>query len=68
MSVGTDELKHVIVLMMENRSFEHMLGGLKATHPLIDGIASNFTNPDNGGREIPSFIGSGGAVRLAQRL
>ena len=25
---GLDNLKHLVVLMMENRSFDHMLGGL----------------------------------------
>ena len=30
---GLDKLKHLVVLMMENRSFDHMLGGLKATRP-----------------------------------
>jgi hypothetical protein len=28
MSKGLDSLKHIVVLMMENRSFDHMLGGL----------------------------------------
>jgi phospholipase C len=26
---GLDNLKHIVVLMMENRSFDHMLGDLK---------------------------------------
>jgi phospholipase C len=30
MSVGLDNLKHIVVLMMENRSFDHMLGGLSS--------------------------------------
>ncbi|HKW65097.1 MAG TPA: alkaline phosphatase family protein [Candidatus Acidoferrum sp.] len=25
---GLDNLKHIVVLMMENRSFDHMLAGL----------------------------------------
>lgn len=29
MSAGTDNLRHIVVLMMENRSFDHMLGDLK---------------------------------------
>ena len=29
MAVGLDNLKHIVVLMMENRSFDHMLGSLK---------------------------------------
>ena len=31
MSQGLDNLEHIVVLMMENRSFDHMLGGLKNT-------------------------------------
>ena len=37
MSVGLDNLKHLVVLMMENRSFDHMLGGLKAVNPTSTG-------------------------------
>jgi phospholipase C len=33
-----DPIKHVIVLMMENRSFDHMLGGLADAIPGLDGI------------------------------
>jgi len=29
MSEGLDNLKHIVVLMMENRSFDHMLGALR---------------------------------------
>jgi len=38
--------------MMENRSFDHMLGGLKATNPLIDGIPDQFGNPDTAGAQV----------------
>jgi hypothetical protein len=41
MSVGLDNLKHVVVLMMENRSFDHMLGSLKADDPRINGLTGN---------------------------
>jgi phospholipase C len=33
-----DPVKHVIVLMMENRSFDHMLGGLSEAIPGLDGV------------------------------
>ena len=33
MPAGLDTLKHIVVLMMENRSFDHMLGGLRKTNP-----------------------------------
>lgn len=29
MPTGVDQLKHFVVLMMENRSFDHLLGYLK---------------------------------------
>jgi phospholipase C len=46
MPPGLDNLRHIVVLMMENRSFDHMLGGLSATHPKIDGITPGVSNPD----------------------
>src|SRR5438270_215564 len=46
MSAGLDNLKHIVVLMMENRSFDHMLGGLKAEDPRINGLTGSETNPD----------------------
>jgi phospholipase C len=38
--------------MMENRSFDHMLGGLKAKDPRIDGLTGNEGNPDTTGAII----------------
>lgn len=34
----TDPIRHVVVLMLENRSFDHMLGGLGTILPEVDGI------------------------------
>jgi len=52
LSPGLQNLKHIVVLMMENRSFDHMLGALKATDPLIDGLTGNESNPDLNGAEV----------------
>src|SRR5271154_5251156 len=44
-------IKHVIVLMLENRSFDHMLGSLQPEIPGLDGIdpaAQPRTNKANG--------------------
>ena len=49
---GIQSLKHVVVLMMENRSFDHMLGALKATNPNIDGLSGTESNPDTTGANI----------------
>ena len=46
MSAGLDALKHVVVLMMENRSFDHMLGVLHAEDARINGLTGNESNPD----------------------
>jgi len=45
-SVGLDNLKHVVVLMMENRSFDHMLGALHAEDSHIEGLTGQETNLD----------------------
>jgi phospholipase C len=49
MSVGLDNLKHIVVLMMENRSFDHMLGALMKQYPKINGLTGNESNPDTNG-------------------
>jgi phospholipase C len=59
MSQGVDKLKHIVVLMMENRSFDHMLGGLSLVaengakkYPKINGLTGNESNPDTAGNVI----------------
>ena len=43
-------IKHVVVLMMENRSFDHMLGYLMMENIAIDGVTDNlYTNRDTDG-------------------
>src|SRR6202171_72379 len=54
MSAGLNNLKHIVVLMMENRSFDHMLGALKATDPRIDGLDGTQSNPDTTGAAAPA--------------
>ena len=49
MPPGLDSLKHIVVLMMENRSFDHMLGALKAKDSRIDGLTGSENNPDTTG-------------------
>src|ERR1700688_650340 len=52
MSAGLDNLRHVVVLMMENRSFDHMLGGLKKKFPKIEGLSGTESNPDTDGNIV----------------
>jgi phospholipase C len=46
MPPGLENLKHIVVLMMENRSFDHMLGFMKKQVPGIDGLNGDESNPD----------------------
>lgn len=59
MPEGLDRLKHVVVLMMENRSFDHMLGGLSLVtengqkkYPKINGLTGEESNPDTEGNPV----------------
>jgi phospholipase C len=47
MSVGLDNLKHIVVLMMENRSFDHMLGFAQSPTWAIDGLKGDEKNTDS---------------------
>ncbi|MEO8075653.1 MAG: alkaline phosphatase family protein [Acidobacteriota bacterium] len=57
MTLGLAALKHLVVLMMENRSFDHMLGGLNGVNAVngiggIDGLTGAETNPDVNGTPV----------------
>src|SRR5690242_7564634 len=52
MTKGLDSLKHIVVLMMENRSFDHMLGALMQQDPRINGLTGNEANPDINGQPV----------------
>lgn len=43
---GLKEINHIVVLMLENRSFDHMLGylRLKGNRPDVDGLSGNEIN------------------------
>ena len=38
-------IKTVVVLVQENRSFDHMLGWMKSLNPEIDGVTGSESNP-----------------------
>lgn len=51
--VAADAIKHVIVLMFENHSFDQMLGDLRAIHPQLEGVdpQNPHANLDSTGRQ-----------------
>src|SRR5258707_1343767 len=56
---GLDNLKHIVVLMMENRSFDHMLGFAQSPTWPIDGLKGNETNADSAGNVVQVSSDSG---------
>ncbi len=57
-SPGVRELRHVVVVMLENRSFDHLLGYLDHPDRRFDGIGAGRTNPwdpdDVGTGQVPA--------------
>src|SRR3954470_1765773 len=52
MPTGLDNLKHIVVLMLENRSFDHMLGWLQSPQYQIDGTDGTKLNRDSTGEIV----------------
>ena len=52
MTTGLDSLKHIVVVMMSGRSFDHMLGGLRASDDRINGLTGGESNPDSRGEVV----------------
>lgn len=46
------QIKHIVVLMLENRSFDSMLGGLYPKSNVFDGLSGSETNPDLAGNPV----------------
>lgn len=55
-----DPIKHVVVLMMENRSFDHMLGGMTKIDPRVAGVRLNnpYTNTTPNGDTFKQLPGA----------
>ena len=47
MSLG--QIDHIVVLMLENRSFDSMLGKLYPKSAIFDGLDGTEQNPDSNG-------------------
>ena len=64
MASPAENIKHLMVLMMENQSIDHMLGGLRKKYPKINGLNGNESNPDDSGHAGGGF-GVGLVIRSA---
>lgn len=45
-------IKHIVVLMLENRSFDHLLGWLQSDQYQIDGLDGSQSNRDSTGKPV----------------
>src|SRR6266436_6548778 len=55
---ANDPIKHVVLLLLENRSFDQMLGCFQKAYPNLDGIdpgAAPRVNSDDAGRLFPQL-------------
>ena len=52
MPSATNKIKHLVLVMMENRSFDHFFGFLKSADYPINGLTGNETNPAPDGTQV----------------
>jgi len=65
--MAEDPIEHVIVLMLENRSFDHMLGGLTAELNLDGALPQGpvpRSNKDSTGTSYPQVAGASRTIRF----
>jgi phospholipase C len=48
-------IKHIVVIMKENRSFDHLFGGLSTERADVETFPAGFTNPDSSGAAVAPF-------------
>ncbi|HEY3655286.1 MAG TPA: alkaline phosphatase family protein [Steroidobacteraceae bacterium] len=67
-TAAADPIKHVIVLMLENRSFDHMLGGITRFNPSAEGVEQKGTPNSNRTSDGKTVLqGPGAASTLANK-
>jgi len=47
-----DIVQHIVVLMLENRSFDHMLGYMKSQIPSLNGLDGTEWNPEDASNPV----------------
>src|SRR5579871_1741685 len=66
---GMEKIEHLVIFMMENRSFDHYLGSLSLVEGRTDveGLQAGMTLPDQNGAPVPirNLDGNGNTVPLA---
>src|SRR5215469_7023266 len=65
-----EDVEHIIILMQENRPFDHHFGTLAGVRGFSDPRAVNINLPLNGGgtKQVPVFLQPAGAANVAKGL
>lgn len=64
--IQIDPIKHVVVLMLENRSFDQMLGAFQSIYPDLDGIEPGGRNRQNVDEQGNVYRQEPGASRIVE--
>src|SRR5581483_8628423 len=48
-------IRHIVVVMKENRAFDHLFGGLASERADVETFPAGFTNPDASGASVAPF-------------
>ncbi|MCA9597372.1 MAG: alkaline phosphatase family protein [Myxococcales bacterium] len=48
-------ITHLVIVMQENRSFDHYFGKLSATHPDVEALPTDWVNLDSANAEVTPF-------------
>jgi phospholipase C len=65
---GKDPIEHVVVLMMENHSFDQVLGWTKAIHPQIEGVDEGHPRFNTGYPDASVRVNQSPANETAMRF
>src|ERR1039458_7290592 len=63
-----ENIQHFVVLMLENRSFDNLLGTLYPKSGTFEGLDINATNPDPTGASVQVWNQPGGANENIMRI
>ncbi len=48
-------ITHLVVVMQENRAFDHYFGKLSETHPEVEAVPPSWSNPDSSAIDVAPF-------------
>jgi phospholipase C len=68
MGILTGKIEHIVVLMMENRSFDSLVGGLYPKSARFNGISGSESNPWQGQKDIKIWCNEEGVDNASMTI